>query len=92
VGAIGTATHGRLVGGFLALWGGVTVVDIVVVHWILRRHRLYRGEHVTAVEAAVAGLGALALARGAASLRRAGVRPPDSGAGPRTAHASRPRR
>ena len=42
----------------------VTVADIVVVHWILRRHRLFKGSGVLAAEIAlvVVGLSVAAVA------------------------------
>jgi uncharacterized membrane protein len=35
---------------FLFLVGVVTITDIIVIHWILRRHRLYQGQHVLLAE------------------------------------------
>ena len=35
----------------------VTVVDIVVVHWILRKHRLFKGSGVLAAEIALVVVG-----------------------------------
>ena len=34
----------------LLLISTVTIADIIVIHWILRRHRLYRGRHVLLAE------------------------------------------
>ena len=47
------------VGALLLLSAVITVADIVVVHWILRRHRLFKGSGVLAAEIAlvVVGLG-----------------------------------
>lgn len=37
----------------LLLISTVTIADIVVIHWILRRHRLYRGQHVLLAESSL---------------------------------------
>jgi hypothetical protein len=45
----------------LLLFSTVTIADIVVVHWILRRHRLYRGRHVLLAERSLLVLAAAVL-------------------------------
>jgi hypothetical protein len=35
---------------FLFLISIVTIIDIPVIHWILRWHRLYQGKHVLLAE------------------------------------------
>ncbi len=42
---------------FLFVVGAVTVIDIFVIHWILRRHRLYQGRHVLLAESSLFILG-----------------------------------
>lgn len=42
---------------FLFVAGAVTVIDIFVIHWILRRHRLYQGRHVLLAESGLFVLG-----------------------------------
>lgn len=38
---------------FLALASWVTIADIIVIHWILRKHRLYQGQHVLVAESSL---------------------------------------
>ena len=38
---------------FLVLISSVTIVDIIVVHWLLRRHRLSHGPHVLLAESSL---------------------------------------
>ncbi len=38
---------------FLVLVAMVTIIDIIVIHWILRRHRLYQGQHVLLAESSL---------------------------------------
>ena len=37
----------------LLLVGMVSIADIMVIHWILRRHRLYDGQHVLLAESSL---------------------------------------